>query len=95
MRVLKQVTLTFDEQQAVALTAPEGAIYAELVLESNDISSIVSARFKEDGTSPTALEGMPLNHFSVLEVKGINLSTFKIIATQAGNPQRLNIQYYG
>lgn len=94
MKALGYEKIEFDEKEAKTLTPPENAIYAEMILESGDDEK-VSARFMENGNTPTAIEGMPLNDLAYLEVKKANLIKFKVIGIQAGITHNLKVQYFG
>ena len=75
------------------LTVPDGAIYADMRLESTAIGN--AARFLQNkSVEVTSTVGMPLSAGSILEVKDFaNLNGFQIIKDQAGTTV-LHVQYY-
>ncbi|MBT34017.1 MAG: hypothetical protein CMO01_30510 [Thalassobius sp.] len=94
MKALGNQTLAFDELQEKNLTIPENTILAEIVMEAGNRAEI-SARFTENGEAPTAENGLPLNHLSILEVKGANLQNFQVIGIHTGITHFLKIEYFG
>ena len=73
---------------AVGLTIPSDATKALMVLEDAKV------RFRDDGTNPTATEGMPLNIDQSLVIEsGLSLGKFKAIRTGATSGT-LYILYY-
>jgi hypothetical protein len=75
------------------LTVPEGAVYAELRLES-DVTSGVATRYLMTGNSPSASDGMALNNLDFFDISGgTNLVNFQIIESASGT-HTLHVQYY-
>lgn len=80
---------------AKSLTIPEGAVYAELRLETS-VTSDIAARYLMlgDNTLPTTTVGMALNNLDFFDINnGTNLLNFRIIQVEAGT-HKLHIQYY-
>jgi hypothetical protein len=99
-KCLSYEQLVFDDAPAVVLpNIPVNARSAIIVIENTggamaDENKI--ARFREDGTAPTADIGMPLGNNGSVEVKGSqNLAEFQIIGIDAGATHILRVQYYG
>jgi hypothetical protein len=88
----QQLTFTSD---AVGLTVPEGATYAEIRLEST--ATTIAARYLLLGNNklPISLTtGIPLSNLDLFDVSGSeNLLNFRIIQEVSGT-HKLNIQYY-
>lgn len=83
-----------------AATATKGrTYYAVMVLENDpaETNVISPCRFREDGTAPTTLVGMPLGSGEKYELQGYNqLVDFKIIGTN-GDPlitNKISVTYY-
>lgn len=70
---------------ATGLTVPTGARWAVLQAEAQTL------RWRDDGTSPTATVGMPLEVADEHVYKG-DLPTIEVIETTAGGI--LNVSYY-
>ncbi len=86
-----------DDNPAVSLTVPVGAKACVIVVEAGGSPANANrvARFREDGTAPTALIGMPIGDNGSVEVKGTtNMTNFKIIATEVLT-HKVRVQYYG
>ncbi len=82
----------------VTLTIPEGAQYALVVVEAapgtSDTSRVI--RFREDGSFPDAVNGIPLGDLGVYEVKGKeNMQRFKMIGIEAFLGHTVQVQYFG
>lgn len=90
---------TFDDAPAVALpNLPDGAHHAMIYIEASgdEVGNARVARFREDGTSPTASAGMPLGDDSIYEVTGrANLENFEIIGITADKTHTMRVHYYG
>lgn len=88
-RVLKALgyvqDTSIDTAQALP-SIPQGATRARIQVTAQ------AARWRDDGTAPTASVGMPLAVGSELVYEG-NLATIKIISAVAGAV--LNVAYYG
>lgn len=86
---------------AVSLgTIPQGTIYAIIVYEADSgaTDKNKTARFTEDGTTPTDSTGIPLGDMGNYRVEGgENLDNFliKTISTASSNPGTLKIQFFG
>lgn len=75
------------------LTVPTNAKYALIVVESDAEGTAV--RYWQDGSSPTANEGIPRADQGGLDiVEKQNLINFRIIQAQAGT-HNLQVQYFG
>lgn len=79
----------------LSLTIPDGATYAEFVMESS--ATGIVARYLHCGGStgvPTSTAGLalsPLDRFDITNAE--NLTNFRIIQAQAGT-HKLHVQYY-
>jgi len=88
---LKSTTVCFKYQQinslsaATGLTPPQGATMALIVAETQGV------RWRDDGTNPTASEGMPIAAGAYLNYDG-DLNRIKFIEQTAG--AKLNVSYY-
>lgn len=82
---------------SAALTVPSDAYSAIIVIiaHASAVRTDDVARFWEDGSIPTAAQGLVLGDRTPYEIKGRdNLSNFKIIGVDAGLTHSLQIQYY-
>jgi len=89
--------LTVTDAAAVSLTVPTGASMAVISTEGDSTASDTSrvVMFKENGTSPTATEGIGQGNNDVYISRGFtNLSNFKAIGIEAGKTHKLKVQYY-
>lgn len=71
---------------AVGLSAPAGAVIAEIVVEAQGI------RYRDDGTAPTASIGMPVAAGNSFQYAG-DFTAIQFIQQTSG--AILNVSYYG
>lgn len=82
---------------AVAPTVPAGARYAEITIEADaGVSNVNRAvRFRTDGGSPTAAEGMPLADGETrLILNSDNLANLEFINVDNAVTNIIHIQYF-
>jgi len=92
------VTIMVDDEAVRSFNIPVEARYAMLITESdpNQNNKDLIIRFREDGSNPSADEGMPLGDMGVYEVKGKeNMSQFRMIGIEAGKQHKVRVQFFG
>lgn len=92
-------TVNFDDDPAIALPSIPPTAKAALVIieaDATEADAARVARFRQDGTNPTAVMGMPVGDNGSFEIKGsANLAAFRIIGITAGKTHKLTVEYYG
>lgn len=89
--------LVVTDAAAVAPTIPADTVQARLIVAANAATAIAgrALRFREDGTDPTAANGMLLGDLSVYFISNpANLANLKLIGIDAGLSHNVHIQYY-
>lgn len=77
---------------ATALTVPTGATLAVITVEGTNNGAGVCARWRDDGTAPTASAGNPLGSLAILSYQVTNLPIQLIQAT--GATCSMDVSYY-
>lgn len=77
---------------ATALTVPTGATLAVITVEGTNNGSGVCARWRDDGTAPTASAGNPLASLAVMSYQVTSLPIKLISAT--GATCSMDVSYY-
>jgi len=85
--------LSVNSASVFTPTIPTGTKYMEIRVESS-VTATVAMRYLITGGTPTAANGMALNHLDLFDITDAqNIQNFKVIRTGAGT-HNLHITYY-